>query len=377
MTMPSELMAWARQPGPRKVLAAARRRLENGHGADGSALRVSLSSAEREQIGELLGLRWTNSGRAPGIKALAGAVTDAGADLSELLAAIEGPLRDRPSERTDARHQADAERADAQAVLVAAGVPAQPAESWLSSRSSPRAGTGLLLDRAHEVAAVWRRLPTDGDSMLLAVLATEALDQPHCLDRGAALASAVLRIASPTQEPPADADDWRQAWEDLGIVCDPVSSRALVLNLPLTGTSAAARLAHAAPGEPVWLTWRSLNEPVGSTAPQVYVCENPSVVIEVANQLGQHSAPLICTNGRPSCATRRLLTDLHRDGVRHVLRADDDPAGQDIVAGLRNLLPGADLWRYTLRTRAAAAAAPQYEEHVIQDLVDDLRLATY
>lgn len=374
MTVTAELLAWARQPGPGKLLAAARRRLENGHGPNGGALRVSLTAAEREQIGELLGLRWTNSGNAPGIKALAQAVADAGAELSELIAAVDGPLRDLVTERADARSQADAERSDALSVLVDADIPTDSAESWLVSRSSPRAGSGQLLDRAREVAAVWRQLPTGGDSMLLAVLATEALNAPHGLDRGTATASAVLRIASPTQEPPTDAGDWRQAWEDLGIVCDPVSSRVLILNLPLTGKSAAAALSHAAPGEPSWLTWRSLNEPVGSTVPKVFVCENPSVVIEAASQLGHRSAPLICTNGRPSCATRRLLADLQRDGVQLIIRADDDPAGQDIVAGLRRLLPDAGLWRYHLRSPATAATAPQYEEHVIHTLVSDLRL---
>lgn len=98
------------------------------------------------------------------------------------------------------------------------------------------------------------------------------------------------------------------------------------------------------------------------------------MVIEAANQLGHRSAPLICTNGRPSCATRRLLADLRRDGVKISLRADDDPAGQDIVTGLRTLLPDAALWRYNLRSPAAAKTTPKYEEHVIQALVNDLRL---
>jgi hypothetical protein len=114
---------------------------------------------------------------------------------------------------------------------------------------------------------------------------------------------------------------------------------------------------------------------VGSTVHTVFVCENPSVVVEAANQLGDHSAPLICTSGRPSCATRRLLTDLHRDGVRIILCADDDPAGQNIVGSLRSLLPDAELWRYTPRLTADAEAAPQYEEHVIRALVEDLRSA--
>jgi hypothetical protein len=62
------LLEWSRLPGPRKVLAAARGRLEAGHGMSGRPLRVPLTPAERDQVGNLLGMTWARSGRPVGVK---------------------------------------------------------------------------------------------------------------------------------------------------------------------------------------------------------------------------------------------------------------------------------------------------------------------
>ena len=52
--MEEQLLTWARLPGPQKVLAAARRQLQAGHGLAGSPLRVDLTPNEREEVGRLL-----------------------------------------------------------------------------------------------------------------------------------------------------------------------------------------------------------------------------------------------------------------------------------------------------------------------------------
>ncbi len=336
-------------------------------------LRVELDQDERAEVGQLLGTPWLTQGRPVGAKALADAVASAGSDLVDLLTAIGGPLRHLPTERAEARDAAAAERAAAYQVLVVAGVPAEAANVWLARRGLPRAGSGAMAKLACSVAAVWARLPTDGETMLLSVLASEALVTPHDLDRRSRVAAAVLQLAAGGDgDVPSSAESWRTAWENLGVACNPVSSRVLVLNLHLVGDAAAARLSGAAPGEPVWLTWRSLGGSFECTDTEVYVCENPAVVIEAADQLGEHSRPLICTNGRPSAATRRLLTRLAASGTRLWLRADDDPTGQEIVASLRALLPDSGYWRYSPREQAEARAAPRYEEQDIDSLVADL-----
>jgi hypothetical protein len=72
--------------------------------------------------------------------------------------------------------------------------------------------------------------------MLLTVLAASALDDPHALDRGSPVATALLRLLG--HEPPDSAEAWRLAWDEHGIDCDPVSSRVLVMNLRLRGDAA-------------------------------------------------------------------------------------------------------------------------------------------
>ncbi len=367
MTDP-RLLEWARLPGPAKVLAAARQRLEAGHGMAGRPLQVSLTDSERKEVGRLLGTSWMLSGRQVGAKALADATRSLGTELETLLAAGGGPVRNRPAEKAASRRHAEDERARAAAVLAATGVPSAAAQAWLARRGLPPAGTGQLLELASRCALVWAKLPAAGGAtLLLTVLAAGALGDPHALDRGSPVAAGVLRLLG--HDVPATAESWRAVWDEIGVVCDPVSSRVLVLNLTLRGDAAACRLTGVAGAEPLWLTWRSLTGAFGCEAPDVYVCENPSVLIAAADQLGPRSFPLVCTNGRPSAAARRLLTGLAAGGgtVMHV-RADDDAAGREIVSGLSSAIPGMRLWRYSLES----SPHPRYEEQDLELLLHDL-----
>ena len=206
--------------------------------------------------------------------------------------------------------------------------------------------------------------------MLLTVLAASALGDPHALDRGSLVATALLRLLG--HEPPDSAETWRLAWDEHGIDCDPVSSRVLVMNLRLRGNAACVRLTEAAGPEPLWLTWRSLIGTFLAEDPEVFVCENPSVLIAAADELGTRGLPLVCTNGRPSAAAMRLLTGLAAAGTVLHVRADDDPAGQEIVSGIMKAIPGTRLWRFALRV----PVTPRYEEQDIDVLLRDLRGGT-
>lgn len=354
--------------GPQKVLASARRRLEAGRGLDGSPLRVDLTPDERAEVGRLLGIAWVRSGRAVGARALARAVGSLGAEVAELLAATGGQVHDLRADRAASRQEAATERELAAQALADAGVPADAIAAWLSRRGLPAAGRGQLLDLAARCARVWRLLPVPGGGrILLTVLAASAFDDPHALDRGSPVATAVLRLLG--HESPDSAEAWRLAWDEHGIDCDPVSSRVLVLNLRLYGDAACVRLTEAAGPEPLWLTWRSLSGDFRTRDPEVFVCENPSVVIAAADELGALGLPLICTNGRSSAAAMRLLIQLAGTGAVLRVRADDDPAGQEIVAGIMKAIPSARLWRFALR----APVTPRYEEQDIDVLLRDLR----
>src|SRR5450631_3024907 len=104
--MDDRLLTWARLPGPRKVLAAARRRLEAGHGLGGSPLQVDLTPGERSEVGRLLGMSWERSGRAVGAKALAMAVENYGAAVTDLLDVTGDPVRDLQASKERARQNA-------------------------------------------------------------------------------------------------------------------------------------------------------------------------------------------------------------------------------------------------------------------------------
>lgn len=363
------LLEWARQSGPRKVLAAARRRLEADHDLAGRPLRVDLTPEERDEVGRLFGITWVRSGSRPSARRLADAVAEFGVDVPALLAALGEPVRDLRAAKAAARQEAAAERDRAETALVSAGVPGETAASWLSRRGLPAAGNGALIGLAEQCAEVWKELPRPGGGrVLLTVLAARALDDPHALDRGSQTATAVLRLLG--HETPDSAESWRLAWEGHGVDCDPVSSRVLVLNLRLNGDAPCARLTQAAGPEPLWLSLRSLSGTWQPSEPDadVYVCENPSVLIAAADGLGESSYPLVCTNGRPSAATLRLLTRLATGGTRLHVRADDDAAGQAIVAALRATIPGARLWRFDHRP----PDTPRYEEQDLASLLHDL-----
>jgi uncharacterized protein (TIGR02679 family) len=365
--MDERLLGWARLPGPQAVLAAARRRLQAGHGLTGSPLRVHLTPSEREEVGRLLGIAWVQSGRAVGVRALSEAVGSLGADVAELLAATGEPVRDLRAARAAVKQGALIEREHAARALTDAGVPPGIAVAWLSRRGLPAAGGGQLLNLAGRCARVWTRLPAHGGGrMLLTVLAASSLDDPHALDRGSPVATGILHLLG--HEFPDSAEAWRLAWEEHGVDCDPVSSRVLVLNLRMQGDAACVRLVEAAGSEPLWLTWRSLNGIFRAGDTDVFVCENPSVLIAAADTLNERSLPLVCTNGQPSAATIRLLTGLAASGARLHIRADDDVAGQEIVSGIQSAIAGVRLWRFALRF----PESPRYEEQDLDVLLHDL-----
>jgi len=367
MSLDEGLLDWARLSGPHKVLGAARRRLEAGGDLSGSPLRVSLTPDERIEVGRLLGMTWVGSGKAVGARTLTSILQGLGTDVAELLSATGDPLRDLRTERDTARENAAKERECAALALTSIGVPADVAVTWVGRRGLPAAGRGQLTDLASRCARVWERLPGPGDvRILLTVLAASALDDPHALDRGSSVATGVLRLLG--HELPESAEAWRTAWEEHGVDCDPVSSRVLVLNLRLVGEAMCVPLSIAAGPEPLWLTLRSLNGVFHADDLDVYVCENPSVLIAAADVLGTRARPLICTNGRPSAAAVRLLIGLASTGASLHIRADDDATGQEIVKSLRSSIPSAQLWRYILRT----PQTPRYEEQDLDALVRDL-----
>ncbi|TKG59279.1 TIGR02679 domain-containing protein [Prauserella endophytica] len=382
----TQLLNWAAKAGPAKIITALRKHLEDGHSWGKTTLPVELTEEERRQVRALLGTAWDASGRGITPHIFKTKMLKLGIDTATAVRLLYGDeLINRREQRREHRANASAERQQALTVLLDAGIHPTSAEAWMRRKGLPPTGRGQLLALTRSIAAAWQHLPHGTDTIMLSVLADAALDDPHALDRRAGrIGLDILRLADGDGHEDADydGDGWRTAWEALGVICDPLSSRVLALNLPLTGSAPACAITAAAnqTGEPVWLTWRSLNGDFALDHNQrgpdprvdVYVCENPTVVAAAADTLASRSYPLICTNGVPSGAVRKLLAGLAATGTHLHIRADDDTTGQAIVAQLMATLPHASLWRYQQRPAETVNNNPEYEERVLNTLLMDL-----
>lgn len=380
--LPPGIHTWVTLPGAVKLLAAARGPLEAGHRGDRTRIPVTLTESDRRDAGRLLGLAWQASDRPVTLGMLRSALTRAGATLPGVLTATGGPLRDLLGERAARNEQAAAHRARTTAELASAHVPDTVIHlalqrRWLGDPTTAHANTIAI-----RIAAVLERVRTPGASVpLLATLAGETLSDPHALDASQPLGRATARILAATQAlhdnaDPAQAAElacssssgWRTTWANAGVACDEVSSMVLVLNVPLPRGSTAARV--ATPGEPVWLTARTLRDlPAHATTPgwappAVRVCENPSVIESAADTYGADCLPLVCTFGRPHAAAWQLLRALAAAGTHLFISADQDAAGRSITAALLDALPNSTPW--------LKEVPGTYEEERLRELLRDL-----
>ncbi|NLT31118.1 MAG: DUF2399 domain-containing protein [Propionibacterium sp.] len=384
--VPSFILEWARRPGPRTVLTEARKRLESGGLGQRAQLNCALSDAERAEVGKLMPAAWQHSSKPVSVRELRRQLESHAVQLEELLIELDGPLRDRRAEAREARTLAEAERREALdelAALLDLPVPERMREDvylsldrWVLRRVPPRA-------RASAVAKVVGELPQVEE--LLAAFAARVFGDAHALDQSRPLGRAVARFlavrtavsaavavddgqGSPLSaftDPVMSPDAWRQAWAAGNVACDAVSSTVLVLNLPIVGNAPAVAQCAAAPGEPTWLTLRSLRGSLALGGPMdVFVCENPSIVEAAAAAHGAAGAPLVCTFGRPTAAVWQLLRAIAAEARFHV-RADGDSTGWSIVAALTRAFPAARPWRMPLGTTT-------YEEELIGELIADL-----
>ena len=337
------------RPELERVVDALRDRLERGGGE-----RVSIADPtepERRAADELLGRR-PSSGRrliVP-LAQLEAILQRAGvaSGLEAAITALRGPLRDRPAEREQTlaawralfeRHRPEAERLGACAWLD--GLEKDGLLKRVAGRDPVRAET--LLGQA---LGVLKRLPAQGSA--LSTLAADCLGDAHGLDAGRPVASllrraltlSALALSAPTPGagPPDASDD--ELWAGVGVLIGGgITSTALVLNLTADGDTVPATClrAAAAVGEPIYLTLRHLvRQPVlWCVGPgPISVCENPAVVAEAANRLGNGCRPLICTRGQPSAAVTTLLGQLVRAGATIRYHGDFDWAGIRIANGV-------------------------------------------
>lgn len=261
---------------------------------------------------------------------------------------------------------------------------------------TPEEAARLLTD----LARVIRNLPSDGEP--LARFAARVAGGAHALDEGQPLATLALGAARALTgvRDGQGAPGRREAWASVGLLCDELSTTVLTLGLRGEAQSATGRALAAwhQAGQPVVLTLRQLvREAPRLRAPRVFVCENPAVVSAAADCLGSECAPLVCTSGQPGAAAMHLLRLLAAAGAELRYHGDFDwggirignvvfdrvPAlpwrfstGDYLNAVHRGRLlagiPVAARWDDNLATAMRDARVAVEEEHVIEDLLQDL-----
>lgn len=373
------------KPGLAWLVERLRARLERGGELTGTVTLRSPSPDERRAVDALLGRPPSRGATVTVRLATIEEILRGGGlapDLSTAVEAVTGPIENRAAreqEREAAwRRMWDDARAQApERDRVLAWLDDVDASGLLArlTGKDPQIARPLL-EQALETVL---RLPVSGQT--LPELAASITGDSHALDSGKPLATLVLQAVSAwTGRSIQDAASRREAWAEVGVFTDDLSLSVLTLNLPgdaETLTGRTLRL-HAKAGEPCRLTLRSLlREPPAwpSDAGTVYVCENPAVVAAAADRLGPRSAPLVCVEGQPNTAARRLLEGLTEAGWALRYHGDFDWGGIRI-ANLVMDRHGAKPWRFDASTyRATTGGTPLTGEPVEASWDPDLASA--
>jgi len=360
-------------PEFRRLLKRARRSLERtGGDLSGSVSLSHPDDAERRAIIGITGqYRDARTNRiAMRLADLDHAVREAtGRGLPELLAELGGPLHDRPAERNalaGARAAAIREAETSPLYLSCAWY-----RDWLAEIGRDGSLTKLINQgeqaRLGQAVRVLEHLAGRRDApVLLPALAADVTGDTKALNHGTLLSTLVLRaLAIKTgMGRPGTAGERRDLWEASDVVMDDLASRVLVLNLPAEGAGLAEWLAGAARhGVPFYVTLHQLMTlPLTIRGAVVHVCENPAVLRQTAAELGAGSAPLLCTEGRPSVAFQQLADAVVGGGGELRYHGDFDWPGL-AIAGAVMRRHGARPWRMSAGDYLAGVRAGT--EHVL------------
>ena len=363
-------LGWQRYRGPeyRRLLAAARRSLERTGGAITGRISVTdPDDAERKAIIGITGVHVSAGTRriTVSLAALDAAVSKgAGCGLAELLAALGGPLRDRPAE------SASLAAARTELVSLAEASPLHGTgwfREWLGelrrdgtlTRLAAQGDTDVLGQAIRVLEFLARQLP-NAAPIALPALAAHITGDTKVLNYGTTLATLVLRaLALQTEVPrPASAAERRELWDRAGVLVDDLASRVLVLNLPAEGEGLGEWLGGAARyGTPFQVTLHQVTaHPIRISCPRIYVCENPAVLRRACAELGPACPPLVCTEGRPSTAFHRLAGLAVRAGAGLWYHGDFDWPGVAIAADVITRY-GAQPWRMAASDYRMAASS--------------------
>ena len=362
--MTGDTEAYLQAPAFARLWQAARDAYERNGGIAGTAFVRGLSEDEAAALNGLLRRRrpLRASGQLRlGLQALDATLREFACPLEQVLISRGGALASRPAQREQAAQRERALWAELESAAVAADARlGAVVEDLRGSGLLKRLGRGseLRLGR-HAIDVLETILGLRGGVVSLAVLAARLCGDAKALNEGRPLTTVVLRgLGLLAGEPvPSTAAGRRDLWERFGVVCNPLSSHVLFLNLPVATAPgiAAAVAAHRDAGEPMRLTLRALRGVPLRFEPRatIHVCENPTVVSAAAEAFGSACAPLVCTDGRPVVAVQRLLAQAADAGCALRYHGDFDWPGVAMAADAMRRY-GATPWRLTASEYEAA-----------------------
>lgn len=295
-----------------------------------------------------------------------------GAGLVDWLTEQGGPIRNKPREREER------ENGEAKLWTVAKLAPFSADSGYLRwvdglradgllKRLSPGSEMQLLRQALTLVSLMFEQgeggeLEPKEQVRSIARLAAEVTGDSKALDHGQPLSTVMLRLLAELagRQLPQSSRERRELWEQFAVVLDPLSSRALVLNLRGVGSDPLARrLGEAAERhEPQSLTLREIERSELALATQdIFICENPSIILDACETLPSSRA-LLCVEGQPSVAISKLLARAVDAGCRLHYHGDFDWPGVRIAAGIMHRF-AAKPWRFDAASYCEALASVQ------------------
>lgn len=366
VTDPARLRRTLGDPALARLVDRMARRIVLGRPLTGSVTLSGASEEERRAVRGLLGPSRPQRGASLSVDlgSVAAALRRAGiaGDLRTAVEALTGPVVPRAEVR-------DAELARREAALAAA-LPCRHAgaawfDAWVDWLDTEGVLTRLVRrgddNMIRSAVAVLGLLPADG--LPLPVVAERGTGDTKALS-GTPLAGLVLKALAlrAGQTVPRGREAERDIWETAGVILDDLSSHVLVLGL--TASSDGPLGSWLTQAAELWTPFRiTLHQlvtmPIVPSTPDIYVCENPSVV-RAATARPAPEAALICTEGVPSVACHRLLAAIASAGSRVRWRGDFDWTGLRTTTMAIGRY-GARPWRMGLADYAAALVTSDSE----------------
>ena len=356
------------EPGFARLWQAARSAFERNGGLGGQALVSGLSAEEATALNGLLRrrrpLRAGGQLNARPLSALDATLREFACPLEQWLDRARG--RSCEPARTARAGRAARARPVGRARIRGCGGrhPARcrcRGSAGQRAAEAPRSRLELQLGR-QAIDVLETILGSRGGIVDLAVLAARRCGDAKALNDGRPLATVVLRgLGLLAVEPmPTTGAERRDLWERFGVVCDPLSSHVLFLNLPVANEPgiAAAIAAHRDAGEPMRLTLRALRRVPLQFAASL---DHPRLREPDCRQRGGRGVRLFVRASRLRGWTsrrrgQRLLAQAAAAGCALCYHGDFDWPGVAMAADAMRRY-GATPWRLTAADYEAALTA--------------------